>query len=290
MFEFDSGEKRKAAADGLFLERLDAFMDRSMTDLKAFADRESLSLEETRLYVAEWHSRYLFQSNLTAPDWSGIWTLLLVRTALCDVSRILENLQALSGVHSFVLAVDPTDPAMDGFLGGSWLGRDFWRNLRTGGDSGAKAFKGQCVKHLQATGSQTGESSATSSHSTPAHALKSELYDKVRTSLRQVYINGKKHAEMKWTNPDRLVDSYGVMLVGWPPSIPYQNPSTMKVGQKKELIALLDSSAMRFVKINPGQTNLPSNEPAGNGDHDDYSWALQFTNEDQVVSCEQRSC
>ncbi len=44
MFEFDA-EKRKPA-DGLFLERLDAFMDRSMSDLKAFADRESLSLEE----------------------------------------------------------------------------------------------------------------------------------------------------------------------------------------------------------------------------------------------------
>ncbi|KAF8917453.1 hypothetical protein CPB85DRAFT_1215200 [Mucidula mucida] len=277
MFEFDA-EKRKAA-DGLFLERLDAFMDRSMSDLKAFADRESLSLEETRLYVAEWHSRYIFQSNLTAPDWPGIVSpaerQAYIRTTLCDVSRILENLQTLSGVHSFMLAVDPTDPGMDGFLGGSWLGRDFWRNLRAGGDSGAKAFKVQCVKHLQATGEPS--AAVESSHTTPAHALKSELYDKVRTSLRQ-------HAEMKWTNPDRLVDSYGVTLVGWPPSIPYQNPSTMKVGQKKELIALFDSGAMRFVKINPGHETVNA---SGN---DDYSWALQFTNEEQTVVSEQCSC
>lgn len=112
----------------------------------------------------------------------------LVRATLCDVSRILENLQSLSGVHAFVLAVDPADPAMDGFLGGSLLGRDFWRNLRGGGDSGARGLKSYCQKHTPASTSQMGESSvsgeSSSSQPTPAQALKAELYEKVRTSLR----------------------------------------------------------------------------------------------------------
>lgn len=110
------------------------------------------------------------------------------------------------------------------------------------------------------------------------------LYICTNSDCENRNISGKKHAEMKWTNPDRLVDSYGVTLVGWPPSIPYQNPSTMKVGQKKELIALFDSGAMRFVKINPGHETVNA---SGN---DDYSWALQFTNEEQTVVSEQCSC
>jgi len=58
MLEFSTRDP--ATPDGLFFERLDAFMVKCLADIKAFADRECRPFEETRQYVAEWHSKYLF--------------------------------------------------------------------------------------------------------------------------------------------------------------------------------------------------------------------------------------
>ncbi|EEB94931.1 hypothetical protein MPER_06180, partial [Moniliophthora perniciosa FA553] len=55
-------------------------------------------------------------------------------------------------------------------------------------------------------------------------SVKLELYESIRKALRSV--SGIRNAEMKWTQPDRLY-TYGVRLVGWPPDIPTQNPSSL---------------------------------------------------------------
>lgn len=85
---------------------------------------------------------------------------------------------------------------------------------------------------------------------------------------------------MKWTNPDRLVESYGVSLVGWPSSIPYQNPSSLKVSHRKELLQLLDNGTLKFVRAFADVQNEAA--PAGEDEDQDLSWALTF--EDASVS------
>ena len=117
-----------------------------------------------------------------------------VRAVLCDTSRILENLSSTAGVQSFVLAVDPTEPSDGGFLGGSVVGREFWRGLRGGGEHGAKAFKAHCNAHLQNTVTDRGTSqppTAGRRFSTPslsnaasAKSIKNELYEGARSALR----------------------------------------------------------------------------------------------------------
>lgn len=53
-------------------------------------------------------------------------------------------------MESFYLAVNPHDPADDGFLGGTLLGREFWRGHRGCGAPGARAFQLFCQKAGQA--------------------------------------------------------------------------------------------------------------------------------------------
>ena len=115
---------------------------------------------------------------------------ILVRSVLCDASRILESLAETSGVQSFLLAVDPHDPADAGFLGGSVSGREFWRGLRGGGESGAKSFKLYCQSHNIFNPGDTQDQyppplpQASTSKAPPARSLKAELYDHVRKALR----------------------------------------------------------------------------------------------------------
>ncbi|KAF8071896.1 hypothetical protein FPV67DRAFT_1483087 [Lyophyllum atratum] len=274
--------------DGLFLERLDAFMDKCLSDIRAFSEREHRPFEETRQYVAEWHSRYLFQpqSSDGAGNKPGSASK-AVRSVLCDASRMLESLCEISGVQSFVLAVDPHNPTDMGFLGGSVVGREFWRGLRGGGELGAKSFKVHCLRDLESQPSppfsrEEGPSSRASSVTAklpPARSLKNDLYDSVRKALRSV--SGVRNAEMKWTNPERL-DVYGVRLVGWPTSIPAQNPSSLKANQNKILLECLDNGTMRFEKLFLAMStaNYANNYNLDEGripdeleEADDFSWA-----------------
>lgn len=85
---------------------------------------------------------------------------------------------------------------------------------------------------------------------------------------------------MKWTHHSRL-DIYGVSLVGWPPNIPAQNPSSLKLDQNKELLQLLKNGTMRFVKTLglPGEealASIPSSGVATSADEelDSLSWAI----------------
>ncbi|KAJ7601782.1 hypothetical protein DFH06DRAFT_1217488 [Mycena polygramma] len=269
-------------AHTLFLERLDAFCE---SEVRAFSERENRPLDETRRYVAEWHSKYLFRPQSTEASASPQDRVARVQTVLSDVSQILESLSCASGVQSFLLAADPSNPASSGFLGGSVLGREYWRGLRGGGDAGAKAFKLHCIKSdAQPPVSSNAEasSSRTAPPATvkvgPARSLKIDLYDGVRKALRSA--SGVRNAEMKWTNP-ALLETYGVCLVGWPPSIPAQNPSSLKANQNKELLEALESGTMHFKRTlttanGPHVDPPPEPLPSAAEENDSFSWAIQF--------------
>lgn len=109
-----------------------------------------------------------------------------VRSVLYNASRILESLFEASGIQSFLLAVDPGDPTDGGFLGGSVVGREFWRGLRGGGEAGAKGFKLHCQKvQPPASGEDSrGQPSVAPQKQSLAKSLKNELYEGVRTALR----------------------------------------------------------------------------------------------------------
>lgn len=174
-----------SALGDLFLERLDAFIDKTLSDMKTFAEREGCSLDIVRRHVAQWHSQYLFSAASPSPpdDRRQRINLILVST-----SQTLEALHQTAGLHSFFLAVDPTDPTDNGFLGGTVLGREFWRGLRNGGVSGAKAFKMQTMSFhsstLESFHDHHQAPNASMDKRTPAQRLKSEVYAGIRTALR----------------------------------------------------------------------------------------------------------
>ncbi|KAG7089604.1 hypothetical protein E1B28_011270 [Marasmius oreades] len=283
--------------DGLFLERLEAFMDKSLAELRAFAEREERPFEEMRFRFVEWHSKHLF--NNFVPSASCQVALQAeratqTRNILVEVSRILESLSHIWGTQSFILAVDPYYPANESFLGGTTAGREFWRGLRHGGETGAMSFKQKCLKAVQNTFSQRNYDES-SSNTAPTHELadtsarsskqqlstarevKSALYDGIRNSLRSV--SGIRNAEMKWTNHDRLY-TYGVSLVGWPPDIPAQNPSSLHLDQNKRLLDLLQTGTIRFEKIiiDPSNPVTTSNHQGFSSEEEGdslFSWALQ---------------
>ncbi|KAG6862548.1 hypothetical protein C0995_000096 [Termitomyces sp. Mi166 len=206
---------------------------------------------------------------------------------------MLESLFKVAGVQSFILAVDPINSSDGGFLGGTVVGREFWRGMRNGGDTGAKAFKAHCFRDLEsylpAGSSEDHPLSLPNAVPTPpklppARSLKTDLYDAVRKALRTV--SGVRNAEMKWTNHERL-DVYGVRLVGWPSDIPVANPSSLKHSQNKIILDCLESGTLRFERLFP-DAPPPSAEPANDipstadevpviqqlEDTDNLSWAL----------------
>jgi len=293
MFEYESPHNA-VSEDLLFLERLDAFMDKCLLDIKAFAEREFRPYEETRKHIAQWHVKYLFQSSkpslpsssssATFPDRSS-----QVRDVLCDTSRVLESLSEVAGVQSFILAVDPSEPSESGFLGGSVIGREFWRGLRGGGEGGARAFKAHSINHLQRQPASKNTEHITKSSSLPpkgggARSLKNELYESVRNALRSA--SGVRSAEMKWTNPERL-DAYGVRLVGWPEGVPAQNPSSFKVSQNKTLLEALRNGSMRFEKIIPDTPRQEEAPPKAVEDdpHEDFFMGLRCRCQSTIVTC-----
>ncbi|KAI0001421.1 hypothetical protein BJV74DRAFT_818504 [Russula compacta] len=276
----DSFEVNEASTSSneLFLERLDAFTAKTLADIKAFSTRENIPYDQVRRHVAERHSQYLFNNSTPASSRQQN-----IRDILLSTSRVLESLQATAGVQSFVLAINPNDAEDEGFLGGSSLGREFWRSLRGGGMAGAKALKSLASSTFQ----NPSPPSHVSLHGTgipsrqkeTAHSLKSDVYARVRTLLRST--SGIRNAEMKWTNHGNL-SVYGVRLEGWPPFIPMQNPSTLSASQNRELRDALASGTLRFSCINDGTSTssdaaTTSCGPAGNSI--DLSWAIveEFT-------------
>ena len=96
-----------------------------------------------------------------------------------------------SGVQSFLLAVDPYSPSDGGFLGGSVVGREFWRGLRGGGETGARSFRTHCTAPLRSK-EECIDAAFTQTTQLPvlkpyhAKSLKNDLYESVRSALRFV--------------------------------------------------------------------------------------------------------
>ncbi|KAG6812956.1 hypothetical protein H0H92_015075 [Tricholoma furcatifolium] len=172
---------------------------------------------------------------------------------------MLESLRAVTGVESFALSVNPENPSDNGFLGGTMLGRRYWRHMRGGGELGAKGFKSYCVRDLESYKIEEPPPANDPPKGPNSKSLKTELYDLFRKELRTV--TGVPNAEMKWTNNERL-DVYGVRLVGWPAGIPAANPSSLKATQNKKLLECLENGTLRFEKILG-----PSEEPPPPEDH-----------------------
>lgn len=85
---------------------------------------------------------------------------------------------------------------------------------------------------------------------------------------------------MKWTNP-ALLATYGVCLVGWPSTIPAQNPSSLKANQNRELLDALESGTMYFMRTlrsaNEAQVEPPAGPlPPSVEDDNSFSWAIQY--------------
>ena len=103
-------------------------------------------------------------------------------------------------LQSFFLVVNPNDPADEGFLGGTLIGREFWRGHRGCGTAGAQAFKLHCknattgfgpindataipLLPIRTVGTQ---SVLVPPRKGPASSIKAEVYANVRAALRFV--------------------------------------------------------------------------------------------------------
>ncbi|KAI0775220.1 hypothetical protein BD413DRAFT_471784 [Trametes elegans] len=289
MESFDAKGKERATDDALFLERLEMLYEQNLADLRAFAQREDKPFEEVRRRMSELHAGYLFDhSGLGA---SAIDRKECIQQALLDVSKQLETLELLGGLQSFFLVVDPNDPTDEGFLGGTPLGREFWRGHRGCGAAGAQAFKARCTRSAPSWPSHTPPidpallpastpPASTTGSKGSARELKTELYAAMRDALRAA--SGVRTAEMKWTNHAKL-DAYGVRLVGWPAGVPSQNPSTLSVAQNKLLLEMLGKGSIRFVRADGAdQVGEAGEGPSERAEEDaifedsiDYGWACQ---------------
>ncbi|KAH9068412.1 hypothetical protein EDB83DRAFT_2222701 [Lactarius deliciosus] len=272
--------------DDLFLERLDAFTEKTLADIKAFSSRENIPYDQVRRHVAERHSQYLFSSLIPAPasrNNSAFW----IHNILSSTCQVLESLQVTAGIQSFVVAINPNDAEDEGFLGGSSLGKEFWTSLRGGGTAGAKALKSLAISTFQdpslpptPTFHGTG---IPSRQKETAHSLKSEVYARVRTLLRPT--SGVRQAEMKWTNHGNL-SVYGVRLEGWPSSIPMQNPSTLSSSQNRALRDALSNGTLKFCRIHTESSTSVAGDtfygPTGN--LGDLSWVISDGYDDPVRS------
>ncbi|KAH9903017.1 hypothetical protein C8Q73DRAFT_672651 [Cubamyces lactineus] len=299
MEEITTKGKEKATVDAFFLERLEMLYEQNLADMRAFADREGKPFDEVRRHMAELHSKSLFDRS--SPATAASSRKELIRQLLVDVSQRLESLETLAGLQSFFLAVDVNDPEDGGFLGGTILGRDFWRGHRGCGLSGAEAFKARCKPtpsswHVPAATPPITINPA--SHPTPppiplvtgakgtAREIKTTLYAAMRDALRAA--SGVRKAEMRWTNHSML-DKYGVRIVGWPESVPLQNPSVLSVAQNQLLLEMLGTGRIHFVRLDgtqvpantyhPGSVSTNVDEDAMFEDSIDYSWVCETSGE-----------
>jgi hypothetical protein len=164
-----------------------------------------------RRVVAEWHAKTLFTVDTEVQvipetkDARGTWYTAprpnycadndqhTVRSVLVEASKVLESLSSVTGVQSFLLAVDPHDPQDAGFLGGSIVGREYYRGLRGGGVAGASSFKTFVQKCLPTQQEEIDVREPSPRPASPippamrtAKKVKVELYESIRSQLRCV--------------------------------------------------------------------------------------------------------
>lgn len=119
----------------------------------------------------------------------------LVRSVLIETSKALESLADVAGVQTFLLAVDPHNPQDMGFLGGSLIGREYYRGLRGGGTAGASSFKTYAQKRMPSASQEEAHIPEVSVQQNPvappavrsARQTKVDLYEVIRSQLRYVY-------------------------------------------------------------------------------------------------------
>lgn len=89
--------------------------------------------------------------------------------------------------------------------------------------------------------------------------------------------SGIRNAEMKWTNHDRL-GRYGVKLIGWPHTIPAQNPSTLSASQNRLILESMVKGTMKFVRAdsNPGTTAQHRRQDLRSWTHEEHDSAPSF--------------
>lgn len=211
-----------------------------------------------------------------------------------NVSQELESLETLAGIQSFFLVVNPHDPDDQGFLGGTIVGREFWRGHRSCGAPGAEAFKTHCMRvttrHPNTLSGYTippTVQNTTSPKTSSAREVKNELYAGLRHALRlappklgdiprtyDLYlrtVSGVRKAEMKWTNHAKLA-VYKVHINGWPESVPTQNPSVLSATQNKLLLELLREGKLYFSRLEDAstpETNAKADEGSSERDGED---------------------
>lgn len=111
-------------------------------------------------------------------------------------SQTLDALHDIAGLQSFFLVVNPCDPADEGFLGGTVLGREFWRGHRGCGVAGARAFQVQSMKAREEESAhnpmarvlldQPAMVNIPPQKKGPASSLKAEVYTGVRNAIRSI--------------------------------------------------------------------------------------------------------
>lgn len=273
--------------NALFLERLEAFYEKSLADLRVFAQREGCPYDEVRRHIGEWHCKSLFGPTTPDTDLKGK-NKEIAAEVLKSISSQLELLQSILGMESFYLAVNPYDPADDGFLGGTLLGREFWRGHRGCGAPGARAFQLFCQKAGQAlatpvlppppnastphsplapsvppspypqasTSAQPISAGNASAKKGPAGTVRAEVYVTVRNAIRVA--SGNRNAEMKWSNHSRL-SAFDVEVIGWPMEVPMRAPSALTTAQLQAILDAMKNGSLYFRSTRPpGQ---PSTAP-----------------------------
>lgn len=90
---------------------------------------------------------------------------------------------------------------------------------------------------------------------------------------------------MKWTDHSKLEAAYMIRVIGWPSSVPLQNPSSLSVAQNKQVLEDLRNGSMRFertAQTSRSHTGTSSSREASGAAVDesmDISWAYRDPDE-----------
>ncbi|GJJ08210.1 hypothetical protein Clacol_002418 [Clathrus columnatus] len=250
----------KRVVDGLFMERLESFIEGQLRDIESFANREQVPVDEAE----------------------PVADLYTIKSTLARLSNVLQLLHTSTGLDSLLLVVSPhalqgtttknspidnnqseTPASEASWIGGTETGKEFWMGLKGGGLNGARAFRLKSQSRYQEETSTPDTSDMRSfinipqslPTSTPlpptsyrSHDVKTELYAVTRQALRAA--SGYPLAEMRWTKPTALEELYGVRLIGWPDSIGPKNPSNNTMKENKLLLDLFRNNQLKFINKN----------------------------------------